>query len=151
MTIATRCKYCRTPNHGSPCTYCGEQLAIAKRWDKPWCNCELCARVTLMTGSKRCDRCWELEGRIKLDPFLALAVMINNGILELELDGRPLTVKVPMGISPQLFLEEVAKGQPLFLRIANLNPEGTNVVQNHTHNRNVGTASAAGAQARQEE
>jgi hypothetical protein len=104
-----------------------------------------------MTGSKRCDRCWELEGRIKLDPFLALAVMINSGILELELDGRPLTVTVPMGISPQLFLEEVAKGQPLFLCIANLNPESTDVVQNLAHDRNVGVAATTGAQARQEE
>jgi hypothetical protein len=37
--------------------------------------CELCSTPTSMTGTKRCDRCWELEGRIMRDPELAAKIL----------------------------------------------------------------------------
>jgi hypothetical protein len=37
--------------------------------------CALCGRPTLMLGTKRCDRCWELEGRIESDPDLARQIL----------------------------------------------------------------------------
>lgn len=37
--------------------------------------CELCGRPTLFLGTKRCDRCWELEMRIRNDPLLALKIL----------------------------------------------------------------------------
>lgn len=37
--------------------------------------CELCSMPTPMTGTKRCDRCWELEHRIHGDPELARKIL----------------------------------------------------------------------------
>lgn len=37
--------------------------------------CELCSDPTPMSGTKRCDRCWELEGRIEMNPDLARKVL----------------------------------------------------------------------------
>lgn len=37
--------------------------------------CELCGRPTPMLGTKRCDRCYELEGRIHDDPQLARKIL----------------------------------------------------------------------------
>ena len=37
--------------------------------------CELCGTRTMMTGTKRCDRCWELEMRIESDPALARLIL----------------------------------------------------------------------------
>jgi len=34
-------------------------------------DCEICGLKTQMTATKRCDRCWELETRIKRDFDLA--------------------------------------------------------------------------------
>lgn len=28
------------------------------------CACEVCGASTFMTGTKRCDRCWEVEHRL---------------------------------------------------------------------------------------
>jgi hypothetical protein len=39
--------------------------------------CELCGEDTPMTGTKRCDRCWELEKRIRDDPRLAINILAN--------------------------------------------------------------------------
>ncbi len=33
--------------------------------------CEICGQPTSMTGTKRCNRCWDLERRIRMDPSLA--------------------------------------------------------------------------------
>jgi len=33
-------------------------------YDEEVIACGLCGAGTTMTGTKRCDRCWELEGRI---------------------------------------------------------------------------------------
>lgn len=43
-------------------------------------DCGLCGRPTTMTGTKRCDRCWELETRIKDDLKLSEIIieMIKN-------------------------------------------------------------------------
>lgn len=37
--------------------------------------CGICSRLTRMTGTKRCDGCWELEGRIKMDPASARKIL----------------------------------------------------------------------------
>ena len=37
--------------------------------------CDLCGRPTRMKGTKRCDRCWELETRIQHNPELARLIL----------------------------------------------------------------------------
>lgn len=37
--------------------------------------CGICGNLTPMLGTKRCDRCWELETRIKMDPKLAKKIL----------------------------------------------------------------------------
>lgn len=37
--------------------------------------CDLCATPTPMLGTRRCDRCWELERRIEADPELARKIL----------------------------------------------------------------------------
>jgi len=37
--------------------------------------CDLCEALTTMTATKRCDRCWELEKRIRRDPELARKIL----------------------------------------------------------------------------
>lgn len=39
--------------------------------------CGICGRDTPMLGTKRCDRCWELENRIHMDPDLARKILKN--------------------------------------------------------------------------
>jgi len=46
-------------------------------------DCLLCGGETTMLGTKRCDRCWELESRINADPELALKILT-------ELNKTPL-------------------------------------------------------------
>lgn len=36
--------------------------------DRPTTPCEICGLATTSLGTKRCDRCWELERRIEADP-----------------------------------------------------------------------------------
>lgn len=48
--------------------------------------CEICGEQTPMIATKRCDRCWELERRIRADPDIAWRILIR-GI------GRPVVVK----------------------------------------------------------
>jgi len=38
--------------------------------------CELCGQAGF-PGTLRCDRCWELEGRIRSDPELAMKVFVQ--------------------------------------------------------------------------
>lgn len=42
---------------------------------EPTVPCGLCGRATRMTGTKRCDRCYELERRIQDDPALARQIL----------------------------------------------------------------------------
>jgi hypothetical protein len=41
-------------------------------------SCGLCGSPTRMTGTKRCDGCWELESRIKGDPALAAKILASH-------------------------------------------------------------------------
>ena len=43
--------------------------------DNPTIPCELCGTPTPMLGTKRCDPCWELEGRIHKNPGLARVIL----------------------------------------------------------------------------
>lgn len=45
--------------------------------ERPTVDCELCGNKTPMLGTKRCDRCWELETRIKHDPELARKILTS--------------------------------------------------------------------------
>lgn len=47
-------------------------MAITKDEEIP---CRLCEKPTPMLGTKLCDRCWELETRIRNDPELALKIL----------------------------------------------------------------------------
>lgn len=38
-------------------------------------ECELCGAKTLNLGTRRCDGCWELETRIRMDPDLAERIL----------------------------------------------------------------------------
>lgn len=51
-------------------------------------SCERCGKQTPMLGTKRCDRCWELESRINSDPELALEILT-------ELNKTPLPPQRP--------------------------------------------------------
>lgn len=42
---------------------------------QPLIPCELCGKPTTATGTKRCDRCWELESRIRWDVQLAERIL----------------------------------------------------------------------------
>jgi hypothetical protein len=44
--------------------------------------CMLCGRPTAMTGTKRCDPCWELERRVKMDPVIAHKVLTELQMIE---------------------------------------------------------------------
>lgn len=39
------------------------------------CACKFCGTATPMTGTRMCDRCWELNRRIGSDPALALKIL----------------------------------------------------------------------------
>lgn len=51
--------------------------------------CGLCGKPTTSTGTKRCDRCWELERRIQSDPEIALRIL--TGIYD---QGFPILTDV---------------------------------------------------------
>ncbi len=61
--------------------------------------CGLCGRPTPMTGTRRCDWCWELEKRVKMDLELARKVLDSIApqadllralsALEIAFSGRP--------------------------------------------------------------
>jgi hypothetical protein len=48
-------------------------------FDRELVECQICGRDTPMTGTKRCDRCWELETRIESDPSLAKQILRKMG------------------------------------------------------------------------
>ncbi len=41
------------------------------------CLCEICGGITSYAGTRRCNRCWELEKRITSDPHLARKILEN--------------------------------------------------------------------------
>jgi len=45
------------------------------RSDEASVPCEICGRLTTMTGTKRCDACWELEQRILAAPAIAAKIL----------------------------------------------------------------------------
>ena len=40
-------------------------------------DCTICGNKTTMTGTKLCDRCWELKSRIEMDLDLAKKIIAN--------------------------------------------------------------------------
>lgn len=49
--------------------------AMLKPAEVESCPCGLCGKPTLMTGTKRCDNCWEMEGRIRRSPDIARKIL----------------------------------------------------------------------------
>lgn len=43
--------------------------------ERPTVACRLCGEQTFMTGTKMCERCWQLERRIVRDPDLAVKIL----------------------------------------------------------------------------
>lgn len=43
--------------------------------DPRWTACGLCGRQTPMLGTARCNRCWELEKRIRSAPSIARRIL----------------------------------------------------------------------------
>lgn len=41
--------------------------------------CGLCGAATPVIHTRRCNRCWELETRIKADPVLAVTILFDLG------------------------------------------------------------------------
>jgi hypothetical protein len=41
----------------------------------PTIQCEICKGPTTYTGTRRCNRCWELEMRIRAAPMLARQIL----------------------------------------------------------------------------
>jgi hypothetical protein len=56
-------------------------------------RCEICGLPTRMTGTCRCDRCWELETRLRMDPALAVRILqgIEKNGSKIEVEDRELT------------------------------------------------------------
>lgn len=46
--------------------------------------CRICNMPTLMYGTHLCDRCWELEHRIKMDPELTTKILHYLGFAVVE-------------------------------------------------------------------
>lgn len=40
-------------------------------------SCELCGVPTQMTGTRRCDRCWQIERTVERDPELARRILAH--------------------------------------------------------------------------
>ena len=53
------------------------------------CSCGLCGKPTRMTGTKRCDGCWELESRIRRDPEIARRIL--HDLQAANMDGEPMS------------------------------------------------------------
>lgn len=56
--------------------------SVANQLDMGTCPCGLCGKTTTMTGTKRCDGCWELESAIKGSPEIAMKVLKDLTIPE---------------------------------------------------------------------
>ena len=52
-----------------------DMRTYAEKFSLPWCPCEICGTATTSVGTKRCDACWELDTRIKLDLELAKKII----------------------------------------------------------------------------
>lgn len=55
--------------------HCAEAERIAQEGKPEVVECELCGGPTAMTATKRCDGCWELERRIRMQPELARRIL----------------------------------------------------------------------------
>ncbi len=55
------------------------QLNLIDQFRQFQVPCGLCGKPTPSIGTKRCDPCWELETRIKMDPILARKILEGLG------------------------------------------------------------------------
>ena len=39
--------------------------------------CTICSNPTPYTGTKKCNRCWELDSRIRMDPDIAKKIIAS--------------------------------------------------------------------------
>lgn len=59
----------------TPSDFSGQEIQVIDKFGRTLVPCELCSIPTPMSGTKRCDRCWELERRIHMDPELARQIL----------------------------------------------------------------------------
>jgi hypothetical protein len=45
-------------------------------------DCRLCTGKTPMRGTRLCDRCWELDSRVRADPEIAMYILTELGYLD---------------------------------------------------------------------
>lgn len=95
--------------------------------------CGICGKQTKSTGSKRCDRCWELEHRIQADPEIARKILASIPIPETKYRPRQIVAAI-LALRPEwrafdeefngLFVIEGIPGESDDLRIncGNCNP-----------------------------
>lgn len=76
----------------------------------------MCGTPTTMTGTQRCDRCWELENRVQANPELARQVLRR-------LD--PILVCLENGPGAPLFLRMEEERNEVLFSASRLVPPGT--------------------------
>ena len=76
--------------------------------------CELCGTATPMLGTKRCDRCWELETRIKQDLLLALKILRPQFEAEIKKANRLVRRRElsPLRRAAELAVTYIKDGSP---------------------------------------
>jgi len=52
-----------------------EQTTASSAAPPEFIPCQICGEPTRMLGTKRCDRCWELETRVRMNPELARKIL----------------------------------------------------------------------------
>jgi len=88
--------------------------------------CRICGEPTIMLGTKLCDRCWELEGRIKSDPEIALKIL--NAI------GKNTQLAPPVPVNKTLELHS----NPDFTQVHDLCKAYIGSIENHEHVEETG-------------
>jgi hypothetical protein len=77
--------------------------------------CGICGTATFMTGTKRCDSCWELESRIQSNP--ERAYLIATRILgSARSEKAPIPPQMPPKPMPYPTKEEIALYRDTFRR-----------------------------------
>lgn len=67
---------------------------------RPTVPCGICGAQTPMTGTKRCDWCWEIEGRIRRNPERAQQILDALQEQAKKAAPRRFTGEPPTGFGP---------------------------------------------------
>lgn len=58
-----------------------ELAEFANKHELPTLPCKYCGLPTLMLGTRLCDRCWELEHRVKNDIEITIQILNTLGYI----------------------------------------------------------------------